>query len=296
MPWALEKNCIIKSGLPFRHAGFDLKLMNPQQPIGIFDSGIGGLTVANAIRKVLPDEQIIYFGDTSHMPYGDKSAEAIKYYTLKIGHFLKEKGCKVVVIACNTASALGFDDLQDFLGNELPILNVIDPVVNHVVANNSIKSIGVIATKATTRSKVYDKKLNEARPDLKVKSLATPLLAPMIEEGFFENKISQTIINSYLSSPKLKKIDALILACTHYPLISKEVDDYYGGQVEIINSADVVAQDVKSQLEKLGLLNDDLPAEKDEFYVSDKTPSFENSTRIFFGDKINLIQKNIWNR
>jgi glutamate racemase len=270
--------------------------MTAVQPIGIFDSGIGGLTVASAIRKTLPNEQIIYFGDTAHMPYGDKSSEAIKYYSLKIGRFLKEKGCKVIVIACNTASSLGFQDLKDFLGNEVPILNVIDPVVDFTAANNSYQKIGVIATKATIRSNVYKEKLLKVKPALKVQSLATPLLAPMIEEGFFENNISQTIIDSYLSSPKLKNIDALILACTHYPLIRKEIEDYFKGKVDIINTATIVAEHVKNQLEKLELLNSGASIAKDEFYVSDKTSSFERSTKIFFGDKINLLQKNIWDK
>lgn len=269
--------------------------MKAEQPIGVFDSGIGGLTVASAIRKVLPNEKIIYFGDTAHMPYGDKSTEAIKYYSLKIGKFLKEKGCKVIVIACNTASSLGFQDLKDFLGDEMPILNVIDPVVNYTVLNKAYKKVGVIATKATIRSNVYADKLKSINPELKVQSLATPLLAPMIEEGFFENNISQTIINSYLSSPKLKNIDALILACTHYPLIRKEIDDFFNGKVDIINTASIVADHVKDQLQKLDLLNVEA-AGKDEFYVSDKTSSFERSTKIFFGDKINLLQKNIWEK
>ncbi len=270
--------------------------MKKTQPIGIFDSGIGGLTVASAIRKVLPNEKIIYFGDTAHMPYGDKSPEAIKYYSLKIGKFLQEKGCKVIVIACNTASSLGYQDLKDFLGEELPIFNVIDPVVDFIVNHQQYQKVGVIATKATIRSNVYALKIQQEKPTVEVKSLATPLLAPMIEEGFFENNISQTIINSYLSSPKLKKIDSLILACTHYPLIKKEIETYYHKKVEVLSTADIVADDVKRQLEALNLINpiEELP--KDEFYVSDKTPSFEQSTRLFFGDKINLVQKNIWDK
>src|SRR5690606_25191928 len=123
--------------------------MKASQPIGIFDSGIGGLTVANAIRKVLPNERIIYFGDTAHMPYGDKSPEAIKYYSLKIGQFLKMQGCKVIVIACNTASSLGFNDLKEFMADEVPVFNVIDPVIAFTVNNESYRKVGVIATKAT---------------------------------------------------------------------------------------------------------------------------------------------------
>ena len=270
--------------------------MKSLQPIGIFDSGIGGLTVANAIRHVLPQENLIYFGDTAHMPYGDKSAEAIKYYSLKIGMFLKEQNCKAIVIACNTASSLGYQDLKDFLGTDLPILNVIDPVVDFCVHQTQYHKIGVIATKATIKSNVYAIKLKAALPSLNVQSFATPLLAPMIEEGFFNNNISKTIINSYLSSSKLKNIDALILACTHYPLIKKEIDDYYHGKVEILNTASIVAEHVKFKLQELNLLNTSDKKPKHQFFVSDKTSAFETSTRLFFGDKISLVQKNIWDK
>lgn len=268
--------------------------MIAEQPIGIFDSGIGGLTVANAIRKVLPNEKIIYFGDTGHMPYGDKSPDALRYYSLKIGKFLEEKGCKVIVIACNTASSLGYEDLVQFMGDRIPIFNVIDPVVKHVANKERYQRIGVIGTKATISSDVYVRKINELNPALKVKSLATPLLAPMIEEGFYENNISHTVIESYLSSPKLKNIDALILACTHYPLIKREIESFFNNQVDILNTASIVADDVKLQLEKLQLINNQEVEYNDEFYVSFKTPSFECSTKIFFGDQIELIQKNIW--
>ena len=267
-----------------------------QRPIGIFDSGIGGLTVANAIRSVLPNESLIYFGDTAHMPYGDKSEEAIKYFSLKIGKFLQEQGCKAIVIACNTASSLGYQDLKDFLGDDLPILNVIDPVVEFCSHQLNYHKIGVIATKATIKSNVYAQKLNLALPNIEVKSLATPLLAPMIEEGFFNNNISKTIINNYLSSSRLKNIDSLILACTHYPLIRNEINEFYKGKVAILNTAEIVADDVKRKLTSLNLLNTSTEKPKHHFFVSDKTSAFETSTRLFFGDKINLTLKNIWDK
>ena len=267
--------------------------MSSPLPIGIFDSGIGGLTVANAIRKILPNEQLIYFGDTAHMPYGDKSPEAIKFYSLKIAKFLLDKQCKVIVIACNTASSHAFHELLHFLGDQVPIINVIDPVVDMMVKKGQDKKIGVIGTKSTIRSDIYAKKFKAENPDIEVSSLATPLLAPMIEEGFFDNNISKTVINSYLSSSKLKKIDSLILACTHYPLIKPEISSFYKGKVNIINTAEIVAQHVKDRLADLKLLNDE-PAKKHQFFVSDYTPSFAKSTRLFFGEKINLTLYPIW--
>jgi glutamate racemase len=267
--------------------------MSSSLPIGIFDSGIGGLTVANAIRKILPNEQLIYFGDTAHMPYGDKSPEAVKFYSLKIAKFLLDKKCKVIVIACNTASAHAFHELVHFLGDQVPIINVIDPVVDLMVQKGNAQKIGVIGTKSTIRSDIYARKFKAADHEIQVSSLATPLLAPMIEEGFFNNNISKTVINSYLSSSKLKKINSLILACTHYPLIKEEISAFYKGNVNIINTAEIVAQHVKDRLCELKLLNVGL-GKKHQFFVSDYTPSFEKSTRLFFGEKINLRLEAIW--
>ena len=256
-------------------------------PIGIFDSGIGGLTVAGAIHRILPDEQLVYFGDTEHLPYGDKSPEAIRNYSLTIGRFLVSQNCKMIVIACNTASSHAYQALVEEIGDLVPVINVIDPVVAALIKAGKYHHIGVIGTKSTIQSGLYASKISHIDPSLKVSCLATPLLAPMIEEGFFDNNISHTVIHSYLSSPKLKGIDSLVLACTHYPLIRKEIDEYYKGKVDIINSAEIVAEHVKAELHRSGLLNS-LPAKGHRFYVSDYTRSFEKSTRLFFGEKISL--------
>ena len=256
-------------------------------PIGIFDSGIGGLTVAGAVHRLLPDEQLIYFGDTEHLPYGDKSPEAIRNYSLNIGRFLLSQNCKMIIIACNTASSHAYQVLLDEIGDQVPVINVIDPVVNALIQAKKYHHIGVIGTKSTILSNLYASKITQVDPAIKVSSLATPLLAPMIEEGFFDNNISHTVIQSYLSSPKLKGIDSLVLACTHYPLIEKEISDYYSGTVDIINSAEIVAEYVKDELTRRDLLNSS-PVKGHKFYVSDYTRSFEKSTRLFFGEKISL--------
>ncbi len=265
----------------------------PSNPIGIFDSGIGGLTVANAIQKVLPNEELIYFGDTAHLPYGDKSPDSIKYYAIRICQFLMERKCKVIVIACNTASSLAYETVKDFVGGKVPVINVIDPVVEYVTAKKNLKRIGVIGTKGTIKSDIYAKKLKAKNKKIDVSSLATPLLAPMIEEGFFDNKISRSIIGSYLASRKLAKIDSLILACTHYPLIRPEVEDYYKDKVDIVDTAGVVANHVKNVLQKENLLSKKR-SPKHHFYVSDFTKSFEDSTRFFFRNKIHLEKVNFW--
>ncbi|CAG0963383.1 glutamate racemase [Flavobacteriales bacterium] len=269
------------------------QIINPSQPIGIFDSGIGGLTVASAIKKILPNENIVYFGDTAHFPYGEKSEDSIKFYAIKIARFLLQKNCKTIIIACNTASAHAYNVVKEFAENKVEVINVIDPIVNYVSAKKEYKRIGVIGTKGTIKSNVYENKIKQISKNIEVVSLATPLLAPMIEEGFFNNNISKTIIQSYLSKPRLKKIDCLILACTHYPLIKKEITDIYKKQFEIIDSAEIVALQVKNVLTQKKLLNKN-NAGKHHFYISDYTPSFGNSASMFFGSKISLSEQNIW--
>lgn len=264
--------------------------MSSVLPIGIFDSGIGGLTVAGAIHKILPNEQLIYFGDTAHLPYGDKSPEAIKTYSLEIGRFLLTQNCKMIVIACNTASSHAYETLVNEIGDRVPVINVIAPVVNALVKAGKYHHVGVIGTRSTVQSGLYDRQIHIADTHIKVSSLATPLLAPMIEEGYFDNNISHTVIHEYLSSPKLKNIDSLVLACTHYPLIKSEINDYYKGKVDIINTAEIVALYVKDQLREMDLLNL-IPPKGHQFYVSDYTKSFEKSTRMFFGEKISLTHK-----
>ncbi|MFM2206527.1 MAG: hypothetical protein RL213_502 [Bacteroidota bacterium] len=269
------------------------KSASSARPIGIFDSGIGGLTVANAIRQVLPKESLVYFGDTAHLPYGDKSSDSIKYYSIRIAQFLLQQHCKMIVIACNTASSFAYETVKEFVGGKVPVINVIDPVVEQVTRSKKHRKIGVIGTKGTVKSDIYAKKIHQRNRQLEVASLATPLLAPMIEEGFFDNKISRTVIASYLDSRKLSKIDSLILACTHYPLIKKEVEEYYKGSVEIVDSAGVVAGHVKDVLRKKKLLSAKRnPVHK--FYVSDFTKSFEESTRYFFKNRIHLEKKDLW--
>jgi glutamate racemase len=267
--------------------------ISSSNPIGIFDSGIGGLTVANAIQKVLPNESLIYFGDTAHLPYGDKSPDSIKYYAIRICQFLMERNCKMIVIACNTASSLAYETVKDFVNGKIPVLNVIDPVVDFVVNGKKVNKVGVIGTKGTIKSDIYAKKIRGKNKNIEVSSLATPLLAPMIEEGFFNNRISRTIIGSYLSSRKLVKIDSLILACTHYPLIRPEVEEFYRNKINIIDTAGVVAESVKTVLNEKNLLSKSKKPIH-HFYVSDFTKSFEESTRYFFRNKIHLEKVDFW--
>jgi glutamate racemase len=237
------------------------------QAIGIFDSGIGGLTVANAISKHLPDEELIYFGDTANMPYGDKSKDLIKSYALQITDFLLNvKKCKAIVIACNTASAAAYEYLRDVNKGITPIINVIDPIVEAVVNDNDIHKIGLIATKTTVEAGVYQEKLARRRPDLAQASMA-------ILEG----------------------IDALILGCTHYVLIKDEINTFYDHKVKLFDSTDIVALKLKGILEKENLLNDKRENEN-IFYISDITENFKESAKMFYGENINLELYKIWDK
>jgi glutamate racemase len=267
---------------------------NPSAPIGIYDSGIGGLTVAQAIRQALPHESIVYFGDTAHLPYGDKSEAAIQAYSIKIADVLLKKGCKVIVIACNSASSAAYELLKEYVRKEAHIINVIDPMVQFLTTHYAGKRIGLIGTKRTVQSGIYARKIQEAHCGIDLHSVATPLLAPMIEEGFFNNQISHEIIAQYLSDEVLKNIEALVLACTHYPLIKKEISAFYHNQVAVLDSAQVVAQALENYLNNQGLRNHSTQTEN-HFFVSDYTESFESSTRLFFSEQVKLEKHPLWN-
>ena len=265
-----------------------------QQPIGIFDSGVGGLTVANAINKYLPNEQLIYFGDTAHLPYGDKAANSIKHYTEKISEFLLEKGCKMIVNACNTASSIAYEEFRKIAAGNALTVNVIDPVVEVVSQHPNINNVGVIGTKGTIRSNVYEDKLLARNDQLKVTSLATPLLVPIIEEMHTNTAISKAVIDKYLSEKSFQELDVLILGCTHYPLIKDEIEAYYNGNTTIIDSADIVGKFVHDLVQREGLMNQAPLNIQHHFYVSDYTNSFEQNAHAFFGKEIHLEQLNIW--
>ncbi|RLD23486.1 MAG: glutamate racemase [Bacteroidetes bacterium] len=267
---------------------------NSSAPIGIFDSGIGGLTVAHAIKEVLPNERLIYFGDTAHLPYGDKSAAAVQAYSIKITDLLINQGCKAIVIACNTASSVANELLKEYTASRAKVINVVDPMVELVAQQTTNERVGVIGTKGTIASSIYRSKLVAKRPELQVQQLPTPLLVPMIEEGFIHNKVSQDIIDTYLSSEKLNDITHIVLGCTHYPLIKDEIANYYDQKIVIHDSSLVTAGYLKNYLIEYNLQNLNGSDEQDHFYVSDFTADFERSANYFFSDKVRLEQYKLW--
>ena len=270
--------------------------MGKSSPIGLFDSGVGGLTVAHALHTMLPSEQLIYFGDTAHLPYGEKSREAILQYSLGIADFLLEQKCKVIMIACNSASANAFEEVKEHVGNKAVVMNVIDPVVSQICTDTE-KAVGIIGTKATIDSGTYERKIKETLAgtprNIQVSSLATPLFVPMIEEGFVFDDISNAIIRSYLSRGELQGIESLVLGCTHYPIIRNQISRFLNFEVNVLHTAQIVAKSVRKFLSENDLLSPKKAGEN-QFYVSDHTPYFEVIASMFFNEKIHLEKRNIW--
>lgn len=268
----------------------DYTHLNSKQPIGIFDSGVGGLTVAKEIKRLLPHEDLIYFGDTKHLPYGEKSKEAIIGYVVKITEFLLEKNCKAIVIACNTATANALKEVLELVNFKVPVIDVINPVAEKV-AFELHNNVGVIATKATVNSALYRKSIRKHNKFILVDELATPLLVPAIEEGLKNHAITNSIIYHYLSNKKLKNIETLILGCTHYPLLLEEIKHFYGNRVRVIDSPNIVAAELKVVLEQNHLLHENNSTPQYHFYLSDLTKNFEKISKKFFGRTIQLELK-----
>lgn len=267
---------------------------NCSQPIGIFDSGIGGLTVANAVTKLLPDESIVYFGDTAHAPWGDKSAAAIQAYSIKICDMLLKQHCKLILIACNSASAVAYELVKEYVGRKAIVMDVINPMIDYLAKHYIDKTIGLIGTKQTVNSNIYRKKLDELGINIRLNTLATPLLVPLIEEGFADQVIMTDAIKSYLSESSLHDLDALVLGCTHYPLIKQSIEQFFKNKTIIIDSTDIVAEVVKNLLRERGLLSSPPGLSKKKFYVSDYTPAFSALAHLFFKMPILLERYPLW--
>ncbi len=260
-------------------------------PIGLFDSGVGGLTVARALADRLPGERLLYFGDTAHLPYGDKSPEAIRGYSLSIAQHLVDLGAKAIVVACNSASSVAFEALVDAL--HVPVFNVIDPVVAEV-ARLDVKRVGIWGTKATIKSGVFPAKLKASAPDAAVRAWATPLLVPVIEENILSGPILDAVIDGYAAPTEAEQVDALVLACTHYPIVASQIGQRMGRNVALLSTPQIVAEHVAASLGHRGLLHSGAPNAPHEFMVSDYTPAFEAIAQQFFGEAISLREDHLW--
>lgn len=258
----------------------DINIKN--QPVGIFDSGVGGLTVFREIEKIMPQENIIYFGDTARVPYGNKSAVTVKKFSVENILFLLEQEVKMVIVACNTSSALSLDYLRDVF--RIPILGVIDAGVKKALAVTSGR-VGVIGTKSTIDSCAYAEEIKLQNKKVKVFSQSCPLFVSLVEEGLLSGKIVEEAIRRYLGPLKENRIDTLILGCTHYPLLKREIADFLDG-VKIVDSAQESAKESMSVLKNLKLFNGAKSLGERSFFVSDEPLNFTKLATIFLGRAI----------
>lgn len=259
--------------------------------IGIFDSGVGGLTVVKEIFKYLPQYQLIYFGDTARIPYGSRSKQFIRHYSKKITQWLLNRGAKIIIIACNTSSAWASDAIKkEFKGT--PIFEVITPAVKDAIKKTKNKRIGVIGTRGTIKSSAYAKKLLSLNPKVKVYKQACPLFVPLVEEGWIKEKTTEEIAKKYLTPLKKINIDALILGCTHYPLLKETIKKIMGPKVKIISSAENVAKEVKEFLKNNPEIESRIKKGKNhQFFFSDEPYNLEKISRLCFNKKIRPIVK-----
>ena len=244
-------------------------------PVGVFDSGVGGLTVMREIVRQIPEEDIVYFGDTARVPYGSKSRKTIIRFSEQIIRFLMTKEVKAIVIACNTASALALDTVREEF--DIPILGVVVPGARAAVEATKRRKIGVVGTDATVNSGMYTKIIQGMDPGIQVIEKACPLFVPLVEERFKEHIVTQEIIEYYLQSMKDSDIDAMILGCTHYPLLRSKIRAYMGDGIQIVNPAYETAMDLKKLLAEREMANDRSEGEsRYEFYVSDMAEKFRH--------------------
>ncbi|MFQ5684368.1 MAG: glutamate racemase [Candidatus Binatia bacterium] len=257
--------------------------MTSNRPIGVFDSGIGGLTVLQRIMEVLPREDTVYLGDTARSPYGTKSVETVQRYSFENAEFLIEKGVKLIVVACNTSTAIALDSLKEHFS--VPIIGVIDPGVRGALERTRNKKIGVIGTAATMQSGAYTKALKAQGPGVEVYSRACPLFVPLVEEGWLDNSAVKITVEAYLGSLKRSGIDTLILGCTHYPLLKKAIRRFMGRTVKMIDSAEETVKDVKEILRETC-------AERargrgtPSFFVTDAADRFVKVGQRFLGEEV----------
>jgi glutamate racemase len=258
-------------------------MLNHDSAIGVFDSGIGGLTVLHEIIETLPRENTVYLGDTARSPYGTKSVDTVLRYSFENSQFLVEKGVKAVVVACNTSTAIALERLQKELA--LPVVGVIEPGVRRALGSTKNKKIGVIGTEATIQSGAYTRALKAADPSVEVYSRACPLFVPLVEEGWTDNEVVEMTVKAYLASLKQSGIDTLILGCTHYPLLKKSIRKFLGGGVRLVDSAEETARQVAVMLKGSALVRKTGKGVH-SFFVTDAPDRFIKVGRRFLGEKV----------
>jgi glutamate racemase len=257
-------------------------------PIGIFDSGLGGLTVAHAIMRQLPDESLVYFGDTARVPYGPKSPETVRRYSREISAFLLDQGVKAIVVACNTATAHALPALREEL--DVPVIGVVEPGARAAVRATRSGHVGVIGTEGTIRSGAYVRAIHAEAPHVRVTALACPLFVPLVEEGWINHEATHLVAEEYLRPFVRDAIDTLVLGCTHYPLLKPLIGEIVGRAVRLIDSAEETAADTKRMLAEQGLAAPPASTAEYRFVASDDPQQFLRLGRRFFGETIEHVE------
>nr|BCX00832.1 MAG: glutamate racemase [Bacteroidota bacterium] len=255
--------------------------LHAASPIGVFDSGIGGLTVFRALMERLPFEHLIYFGDTARVPYGVKSVEAIAHYATQITEFLLARGVKLLVIACNTIAAVAYQVVDDL--SPVPVLDVIEAGARMAVASTRSKRVAVIGTPATVNSNAYARAIHALDPEVRIFSQACPLFVPLVEEGWVDHPVTRMVAQEYLRPVLAEQVDTLVLGCTHYPLLKGLLQDVAGPEVRLIDSAEAVAERTAALLNEMRLLNPSRQAPRYTFYVTDVPLRFRTLGERFLG-------------
>ncbi|MEK6407615.1 MAG: glutamate racemase [Acidobacteriota bacterium] len=266
----------------------DIGNRQSEAPIGIFDSGVGGLTVFRAIQRRLPNESLIYLGDTARIPYGVRSAATIERYAFECAAFIQSKGVKAIVIACNTASALAANYLRSKCS--VPVIGVIRPGSRRAVEQTRNGRIGVIATEATVASGAYERAMLTMRSGLEITSRACPLFVPLAEEGWLNHPVTLQVAEEYLAELRSSRVDTLVLGCTHYPILRPVIEQTMGNQIKYVDSGDAVADRLAEMLEEEGLVCESRQDRTEEFYVTDSAARFRRVAELFLGRPLESVE------
>ncbi len=260
-----------------------------ERSIGVFDSGIGGLTVIRALMKYLPNENLTYFGDTARNPYGIKSEEVIRQYAYEDGSFLMSKGVKAIVVACNTVSSVALDVIESHF--DVPVIGMIHPGASYSVKTSKSKRIGVIGTLATIGSEAYTRAIHQIDPSISVFAVPCPLFVPLAEEGWDNHPAARLIADEYLAPLRRERIDTLILGCTHYPILRHTIQLAAGSGVQLVDSGEAAIEDVVRVLRERDMLNASKDEPNHEFYVSDVPQRFKYLGDLFLGRQLRRVQR-----
>ena len=256
-------------------------------PIGVFDSGVGGLTVFRALERALPSRPLVYLGDTARVPYGTRTADTVVRYSLEAGRFLKDQGVEMLVVACNTASSVALPALEDELA--IPVVGVIEPGARRAVELSRSANIGVIGTRATIASEAYTKAIRRRSPQAKVVAQACPLFVPLAEEGWTENDVARSIAETYLEPLSRAEVDTVVLGCTHYPLLRGVIGEALGWDVQLVDSADAVALEICRRLEAEAGAGS--PTGEHRFFVTDIPTPFRSVAERFLGRPLGKLEQ-----